>query len=125
MTDEGRSIHPNALPNYERAVVPRAKLEGYALNPAHKDGRHKARLFKSILGFEKGDWRELEKAILDELPYCEASLVSEGEWGKKYLVPLPIVGLNGMRAVVETIWIVSPGADYPSFVTPRTIRKPR
>jgi hypothetical protein len=123
MGDESRSVHQKALPNYQKAVIPRSKLEDYALNPAHKDGRHKARLFKSILGFEKADCEKLEKIILDELPYYEALLVEEGQWGKKYLVSLPIVGLNGNTAIVETIWIIRPKTDVPSFVTPRVIRE--
>jgi hypothetical protein len=125
MSGNARSPHPNALPNYERAVIPRSKLEGYALDPTHRDGRDKARLFRSILGFEKADWQKLEKAILDELPYHEALPAGVGKWGKKYLVALPIVGLNGNTAVVETIWIIRPETDYPSFVTPRTIRRKR
>lgn len=123
MGGDTRSIHPRALPNYQKAVIPRSKLEGYALDPAHTDGRHKARLIKSILGFEKADWEKLAKAILDELPYYEALFVGEGQWGKKYIVSLLIVGLNGNTAIVETVWIISPETDYPSFVTPRTIRE--
>ena len=123
MGDETRGVHPKALPNYQKAVIPRSKLEDYALNPAHEEGQHKARLFKSILGFDKADWQRLEKIILDELPYCEAIPAGEGQWGKKYLVALTIVGLNGNTAIVETIWIIRPGIDYPSFVTPRMIRE--
>ncbi len=123
MGDERRSVHPKALPNYQKAVIPRSKLEDYALNPASTEGRHKARLFKSILGFEKSDWEKLAKIILDELPYSEALPAGEGQWGKKYLVALLIVGINGNAAIVETIWIIKPETDYPSFVTPRTIRE--
>ena len=121
MADETRSVHPNALPNYQKAVIPRSKLEGYALDPAHTDGQHKARLFKSILGFEKADWQKLEKIILDELPYYEAVFSREDTWGKFYSVSLRIVGLNGNTTVVRTVWIIATGTDYPSFVTAREI----
>ena len=120
---EERNVHPNALPNYHTAVIPRSKLEGYALNPAHTTGQHKARLFKSMLGFEKADWEQLATRILDELPYQEAVRSREDKWGKYYLVSLPIVGLNGNTALVITVWVVKTGTDYPSFVTPREIRE--
>ena len=125
MSGKARSPHPNALPNYERAVIPRSKLEDYALNPAHRDGRHKARLFKSILGFEMTDWQKLEKIVLDELPYYEAVFSREDKWGKFYSVSLPITGLNGNIALVQTIWKVETGKDFPSFVTPREIKEVR
>jgi hypothetical protein len=120
---EARRIHPNALPNYEKAVIPRSKLEDYALNPASTDGRHKARLFKSILGFGRSDWETLAKTIIDALPYHEAFPAGEGLWGKKYLVALTIVGPNGNTGIVETIWIIRVETDFPSFVTPRVIRE--
>jgi hypothetical protein len=125
MSGEARTPHPNALPNYERAIIPRSKLEDYALNPAHTDGRHKARLFKSMLGFEKADWQKLEKVILDELPYHEAVVSRADKWGEFYSVSLPVVGRNGKTAVVQTIWKIETGTDYPSFVTPRTIKEVR
>src|SRR5437879_3514399 len=115
--------HPNALPNYQNAVIPRSKIEDYALNPAHSDGQHKARLFKSILGFERSDHERLAKTILDALPYYEAEDLGEGPYGKKFLVTLTIVGPNGQQAIVETIWIFRRETDFPSFVTPRVIRK--
>jgi hypothetical protein len=123
MGDNMRSAHPSALPNHQKAVIPRNKLEGYALNPAHKDGQHKARLFKSILGFEKADWQKLEKTILDELPYYEAVLTREDQWGKFYSVSLLVTGLNGNTAIVQTIWKIETGTDRPSFVTPREIKE--
>ena len=121
--DEDREVHPNCLPNYENAVIPQSKLEDYALNPASTEGRHKARLFKSILGFERADSQQLAKTILDALPYFEAVPAGRGSWGQKYLVALTIVGPNSNTAVVETIWIVRAETDYPSFVTPRSIRE--
>jgi len=125
MSGNARSPHPNALPNYEKAIIPRSKLEDYALNPAHKDGQHKARLFKRILGFDKPHWEELAKILLGELPFHEAVFISEGKYGKKFRVFLPLIGLTGNTAIVETIWIIRPGTDYPSFVTPRTIKEKR
>jgi hypothetical protein len=116
---------PNTLPNYQKAVIPRSKIEDYALNPAHNDGQHKARLFKSILGFERQDWQKLSDAIIDALPRHDATFNREDEWGKYYLVSLVIEGPNGNTARVTTVWIFRHGTDYPSFVTPRDIQELR
>jgi Domain of unknown function (DUF6883) len=43
------------LPGAERAVVELAKLRDYSLSPFHKEGRHKARVFASALGFDRSD----------------------------------------------------------------------
>lgn len=118
---ERRSIHPSALPNYEQAEIPRSKLEGYALNPDHEKGKHKATLFKEVLGFEQHQWGALARSILEELPFHEARMRGEGEWGKKYVVILPITGLNGGTAEVQTAWMIRSGTDYPSLVTTRVL----
>ena len=109
--------HPAALPNYDKAEIPRSKLEDYALNPAHEDGRHKARVFKSALGYEQTDWGKLAQDILSALPYQAAGPEATGPWGRKYTVVLPITGPNGNTVNVETAWIIRPGTDYPSLVT--------
>jgi hypothetical protein len=117
MTEDSRSRHLHALPKYEKAVILRDKLEGYVLNPTHDEGRHKARVFKSALGFKQSDWEELKRRILEALPYHEAIPQGEGLWGRKYLVILPIAGLNGNTADVETVWIIRPKTDFPTLVT--------
>ncbi|MGI8653845.1 MAG: DUF6883 domain-containing protein [Pyrinomonadaceae bacterium] len=56
MIEQSREAHPNALPNYQSAVIPREKLEKYALNPKHvsrlygsSSGQDKAQVFKRAL----------------------------------------------------------------------------
>ena len=124
MTDEGASIHPNALPNYEKAVIPPAKLEKYALNLRHvsrawgkSSGSDKARVFKSVLGFDQSNWELLRDQILEKLPYYEAILGEEDEYGKRYTVTLPITGANGNTVNVLTGWIILRETDYPSLTT--------
>lgn len=121
-----QDLTPNqyALPNYRNAVIPRKKLESYCLDPQHvsrpygkSSGKDKARVFKAALGFEQADWELLKQRILEALPYCEATLRNEDEYGKRYNVELPITGPNGNTVTVLTAWIVRPGTDYPSFVT--------
>jgi tetratricopeptide (TPR) repeat protein len=42
----------NLLPDLERAVIPLEKLAGHALNDQHPEGKHKARVFRVLLGIE-------------------------------------------------------------------------
>jgi hypothetical protein len=124
MPEQSRKPHPNALPNYERAVIAREKLERYALDSSHvartfgkSSGRDKARVFRSALGFEPSSWELLKERILEELPYCEAVLGREDRYGKRYNVTVRITGPNGNSAEVLTAWIVLDGNDYPSLTT--------
>ncbi|GAC1446135.1 MAG: hypothetical protein NVSMB56_02080 [Pyrinomonadaceae bacterium] len=116
MSEENKNPHLNALPNYQNAEIPRKKLEGYTLDPMHKVGRHKARVFRSALGFEKADWEELAKRIHVALPYHEAIATEEGEYGRKFQVILPIEGLNERIVEVLTVWIIRHETDFPSLV---------
>lgn len=117
MDESERKVHPQSLPNCAQAEIKREKLEGYALNPAHDIGKHKAQVFKNVLGFDQSDWELLKQEILQALPYYKAVSQPEGPWGKKYEVVVPITGPNGQTANVETAWIIRPGTDYPSLVT--------
>ena len=121
---ENRTPHERALPNYENAVIPPKKLERYCLDSAHEPkaygksrGKDKARVFKAALGFVKADWELLEYRILEELPYEEATIGREDEFGKRYNVKVAITGPNGNTAVVLTAWIIRPGTDFPSLTT--------
>lgn len=124
MPEQSRKPHPNALPNYERAVIAQEKLEKYALDPNHvaktfgkSSGQDKARVFKRALGFDQSNWDLLKQRILDELPYSEAKLKQEDQYGKRYNVTLLVTGPNGNSAEILTAWIFSPGNDYPSLTT--------
>lgn len=55
------------LPNAERAIVDIRKLRDYCLNPAHDEGKHKARLFAAALGMTREDAEDLRNALLDAI----------------------------------------------------------
>src|SRR2546423_15481024 len=86
------------LPCAEKAIIPRAKLVDYALDPDHPDGGHKAMVFKSALAIERAQWRYLRRQILAGLPSNPVTTCHQAKapakratWG----VPMPITGLNG------------------------------
>src|SRR5262249_19024348 len=118
-----RDLHPRCLPNYQKAVIEQDKLERYCLNPEHtsktygSSGKDKARVFKAALGFDQSNWQLLRDGILNELPYHEAKLGAEDEFGQRYEVKLPITGVNGNTTTVLVAWIVRPETDYPFLVS--------
>jgi len=128
MPEQSKYPHPNALPNYEKAVILREKLEKYALDTTHvsdaygkSSGKDKARVFNSVLGFNQSNWELLKDKILEELPYHGAMIGKEDDYGKRYTVVLPIIGPNGNTADVLTAWIILHDRDYPSLASVRVI----
>jgi hypothetical protein len=99
MGKSSRQVHPQALPGYENAVIQDEKLRDYVLNPSHvwgkSKGSDKARVFRSVLGYDRSDWKELKEAILGGLPFHEALPAHEDEHGKRYKVILSLMGPNG------------------------------
>jgi hypothetical protein len=53
------------IPNAENVVIDIRKLRGYCLNPAQDDGKHKARLFSSIVGMTADNAEELRQILLE------------------------------------------------------------
>lgn len=121
MTNGGRNIHAKALANYKEAEIKPEKLKEYSLDPSANRGRHKARVFKSVLGFDQSNWELLMESIKSELPYHEAVFKEEDEHGKRYTVILPLTGPSGATADVLTGWIVEPGSDHPRLTTARVL----
>jgi Domain of unknown function (DUF6883) len=105
------------LPQADRAVVPRKKLEGYLLNPEHEIGRHKARVFAAALGIYRGDWDYLRDQLKQGALVASVDAVRETRWGRLHEAIIPIEGLNGQTRRVMTVWLVASTAEPPRFVT--------
>ena len=54
------------LPNAENAFVDIEKILNYCLNQTHERGKHKARLFASVLGITAKDSEQLKQLFLME-----------------------------------------------------------
>jgi hypothetical protein len=104
------------LHNAHIAVIERAKLTRYCLDPTHKDGRHKARVFKSALGFDLANADDLISAIRTGSMRYEAEYERETAHGFLWRVDMAIVGPKG-TATVKTGWIYEKGKDVPRLTT--------
>lgn len=108
--------HPDAIPNAHRAVIHPDKLRKYVLNPSNEIGAHKARVFKSALGFTQENADELASQLLSGLPGAPAVARRSTEYGTPYSVDIPVSGPAG-AAIVRTGWHVDTGSDVPRLVS--------
>ena len=104
------------LPHGEQADLG-TKLEDYSLNPAHRHGQHKARVFESALGIT------LVNAVILRDALMRASATSENAQhkgnnghGDVYELRFPLTTGKG-TAIVLSGWIVRTGEDFPRLTT--------
>ena len=107
---------PPRVPRAPDAVVPEQKLAGYALDPAHPRGRHKARVFSSALGIEQKDWRYLRDQLAEGIVEAPVDGMRITPFGVLYEAVVLVDGLNGATVPVATIWIIQ-GEQPPRLVS--------
>ena len=104
------------LPNAESAFVDLEKLRHYALDPTHRIGRHKARLFTASLGLGLEDAEELRILLLDAGRTLDAELGERDEHGQRYRIDF-VVTWRDRQTMVRSAWIVRPEEGFPSLIT--------
>jgi len=104
------------LPNADRAVVERRKIEDYLLNESHPDGAGKAEFFYRF-GFRQEQWPVLAQEILRLARSETVSLYLPSRYGHKYILDGVIRTPSGDSAHIRTVWIVDLGKEIPRFVT--------
>ncbi|HMP81243.1 MAG TPA: hypothetical protein PKA41_00885 [Verrucomicrobiota bacterium] len=104
------------LPNGERADLG-TKLEDYTLNPLHRDGRHKARVFFATLGITLENRHLLKEALIHAATSTDAA-ESRGDngFGAVFTLRFPLKTHSG-AATVMSVWIIRHGEDFPRLST--------
>jgi len=115
--DEGVSVYtiPMKVPNANKAVIPPEKIRDYLLSSGHPVGRYKAVFFRAH-GYRQSDFQALA-ADIRALLAVDARLAEKTEFGEKYTITGHIVGPNGRRFGVTTVWIILSDEDAPRLVT--------
>ena len=103
-------------PNAANAVVELPKLTTYALNPDHRVGGDKARLFKSILDMEAKDAAGLRRALLDAARRLDAEERWSDAFGTRYIIEFAMEW-KGKRAMVRSVWFVRVRETFPRLVS--------
>ncbi len=103
------------LPRGEDAIIPEGKIERYCLNPAHRRGGHKARVFAAALGLTTGHAAVL-KAALRRAVEGEATLVASDVFGEHYRIDFRMQH-PGKSRIVRSGWTIRPIEGLPYLNT--------
>jgi hypothetical protein len=104
------------VPNADRAFIDIRKLAAYSLDSTHDVGKHKAKVFRKVLGLRQEDANELADALMFAVQNSEAELGKLDRFGQRYVVDFEM-SRNLGTATVRSVWIVDAGKDYPRLVT--------
>ena len=104
------------LPNADMAIIDPCKIRDYCLNPEHPRGKHKATIFKAVLGLTKSDAYVLISEITREVQYTDCKVGEKDKYGQRYLVDI-VLKINKKQAVVRTGWIVKQDESLPRLTT--------
>lgn len=104
------------LPNGDQALVDDRKLWAYILSPQHPHGRDHALLFKTLLGIDLSNWKELKSELLRAAREEDATLGRLSPFGQKYEVRFSMTGPRG-RYTVLSVWMLAAGESTPRLVT--------
>jgi hypothetical protein len=104
------------LPNGDRASLG-TKLENYSLNPLHRHGQHKARVFESALGITLANPEALARALRAAAKDSdEVIALGDNGFGKTYALRFRLTTPKG-SATVLSAWIVRHNEDFPRLTT--------
>lgn len=104
------------VPHAENAIVDIRKLRDYCLNSEHDDGKHKARLFLSILEMTAEDAEALRQILLEVIKTQDAQLSRKDEFGQRYTLDF-LLEWKGKSAIVRSGWILEDRSEIPRLTT--------
>jgi len=92
------------------------KLRDYSLNEQHPKGKHKAHLFRKLLGITAADWLFLGEQLIAGLAKELVQNPVNSQWGVQYHIVSNVTGRNEQTKLVKSAWIIRPGQP-PSLVS--------
>ena len=104
------------IPHAERAVVDIRKLRDYCLNPMHREGKQKARLFAAALDMTAHDAVDLREILLQVVKTHDAQLGRRDEYGQRYRIDFALEW-RGKRAIIRSAWMIEHGSDTPRLTS--------
>ncbi|MEY2978950.1 MAG: DUF6883 domain-containing protein [Prochlorotrichaceae cyanobacterium] len=103
------------LPNSKQAIISREKLIGYCLNSEHNSGKHKARVFKAVLGITSQNVKQLEVLIQQAALEGEVIQQSQTPFGIQFKVDWPVSGYENV--ILRTLWEITETQPNPRLIS--------
>lgn len=104
------------LPNADNAAINLRKLKDYCLNPLHPRGKHKARVFQSVLCISQDDAEILKRKILESLSNSNCLVGETDIHGSRYSVDIRI-DIKERYALIRTTWIIKNKENFPRLTS--------
>ncbi|WP_110985825.1 DUF6883 domain-containing protein [Acaryochloris thomasi] len=111
-----KNSRADLLPHAENAVVDIRKLRDYCLNPEHDAGKHKARLFFSILGMTAEHADELQAILLKIVKTGDVCLGRQDQFGQRYTLDF-VLEWHNRSATLRSGWMLENGSTVPRLTT--------
>jgi|SaaInl8_200m_RNA_FD_contig_21_1818565_length_538_multi_4_in_0_out_0_1 hypothetical protein len=104
------------LPNYEKAIIPKAKITDYLLSLNHPDGCTKSKFFMQF-GFSSKHWQIFAEALKYHAQLNELTRTEISYFGIRYVIEGILLSPDRRNPEIRSVWFIKTGADIPSFVT--------
>ncbi len=101
----------------DQVVIDPRKITHYALNPNHEEGKHKARVFESALGYNLTNYQPLLNQIVSLALDAEVEFNRLNEYGQFFQANFTIEGIAGQRVPLFISWRIPPDTREAHLVT--------
>ena len=108
------------MPNYKRAITNDDKFVKYSLNEDHQAGKHKAKVYKKVLGYDSHNYSSLKNQIHNSVTSGKATLISirKNQYDViEYKYIIDVTGPNGNTAKVVAIYGINKKSSRPYMIT--------
>ena len=100
----------------QTALIAPEKLRDYVLSLSHPDGESKARFLREM-GYDHRSWEVLEADLRKQHLSQKALPGKKSIYGEKYEIIAPLVGPNGEKRWLRSIWMIRTGETVAHFIT--------
>ena len=100
----------------EKTNIDPRKLRDYLLNPAHPEGATKAQ-YLSEMGYNQENYHILEVDLHNQHLPCDVQPGKVSIYGVKYAIVAPLVGPNGKRRLIRSVWMIRKNDTFARLIT--------